>query len=849
MTAQEKQPEIVTTEEISVDTTCTNSSSETGDATFNEESVCTSTYNLQVGSFNCKNLATSALLIEKLMADVDILLLQEHWLFNYQLNSLMEISDTVKGAGKAVDDDNPIPPVQKPRGYGGVAVLWKKEIDNEVTILKDGNTRIQCISIKTNDKPILVASVYLPAKGANSNIQEFQECIDQLDEIVSKYSETHNIIIGGDLNEEISKSLNSDRNIYVQTFIRDNCLDTVSFGATFVHANGRDSSEIDHFLFTKTPTFNIIGSKKLCNLATNVSDHHPIMCTLEISSNINKTKDVNEEKAGKMRVRWDKVDMDLYSALVDQGISNLISLVPGTDTVFKIGTTIEEINNILTEAADIAYEAPKKRKSKKSKLNVWNSNIKEALAKSKEAHRKYKIAVSDNTLSDEVILDRKLAKRELRSSIRCEQALQRVQQKENLMEARTHNRTLFYKIIREQRGSRTENVTEIKVGETTFKGAELLTGWKEHFKAMTTQDTQCIANSDRNYTNQVQSDVELIRDICEEDTSPIVLTNPEEVRQAVKKLNTGKAPDAYGVSTENIIYASDSIFVLLAEVYNIIFRLHSVPDVLKLGTVTPVFKKKGSKLESKNYRGITVLPVLAKLLEILLRSRIRIVLDPLQNPMQRGSSPLNCALLIEEFIRESMDNSKKVSIALLDAKAAFDVVNHASLMRKLYIAGIEGDLWSVINSLQHNAISSVKWEGDFSEAFHITQGVRQGGILSADMYKLYINSLLDRIEHSGIGGHIGDVVCSAPTCADDMSQLSNTDQELQILCNMAKDYSNMELYSLQPTKSVVLPIHTNRTRRNKVESPTLLLGEDPMPTVEKAVHVGVTRTSKHVCYK
>ena len=46
-----------------------------------------------------------------------------------------------------------------------------------------------------------------------------------------------------------------------------------------------------------------------------------------------------------------------------------------------------------------------------------------------------------------------------------------------------------------------------------------------------------------------------------------------------------------------------------------------------------------------------------------------------------------------------MENSKKVSIALLDAKAAFDVVNHASLMRKLYIAGIEGDLWSVINSL------------------------------------------------------------------------------------------------------------------------------------------------------
>ena len=122
--------------------------------------------------------------------------------------------------------------------------------------------------------------------------------------------------------------------------------------------------------------------------------------------------------------------------------------------------------------------------------------------------------------------------------------------------------------------------------------------------------------------------------------------------------------------------------------------------------------------------------------------------------------------------------------------------------------------------------------------------MRQGGILSADMYKLYVNTLLDRIQDSGIGGHIGDINCSAPTCADDMSQLSNNDQDLQILCNIAKDYSDMEKYSLQPTKSVVLPINTSGKRKMDNTNRKWTLGDDPMPTVDKAVHVGVTRTTK-----
>ena len=51
---------------------------------------------------------------------------------------------------------------------------------------------------------------------------------------------------------------------------------------------------------------------------------------------------------------------------------------------------------------------------------------------------------------------------------------------------------------------------------------------------------------------------------------------------------------------------------------------------------------------------------------------------------------MNCALILEEYIRENKDQKKDSFIAFLDAKVAFDVVNHASLMRRLFHMVLKG---------------------------------------------------------------------------------------------------------------------------------------------------------------
>ena len=63
----------------------------------------------------------------------------EHWLFKCQLQLLKELDEQYVASGKSVDSQNPIPPIQIPRGYGSVAMFWKKNIDHVVNEMNESN--------------------------------------------------------------------------------------------------------------------------------------------------------------------------------------------------------------------------------------------------------------------------------------------------------------------------------------------------------------------------------------------------------------------------------------------------------------------------------------------------------------------------------------------------------------------------------------------------------------------------------------------------------------------------------------------------------------------------------------
>lgn len=72
--------------------------------------------------------------------------------------------------------------------------------------------------------------------------------------------------------------------------------------------------------------------------------------------------------------------------------------------------------------------------------------------------------------------------------------------------------------------------------------------------------------------------------------------------------------------------------------------------------------------------------------------------------------------------------------AFIDASKAFDVVWHESMLRKLFYTGISKETWILTKMLYQDLHSKVKWEGKISSPFYEQQGVRQGGILSPELY-------------------------------------------------------------------------------------------------------------------
>ena len=92
------------------------------------------------------------------------------------------------------------------------------------------------------------------------------------------------------------------------------------------------------------------------------------------------------------------------------------------------------------------------------------------------------------------------------------------------------------------------------------------------------------------------------------------------------------------------------------------------------------------------------------------------------------------------------------------------------------------------------------------ESFYNHQGIRQGGILSTDMYKVYLSPQLNRLGETGEGGTIGEIDCAAPTAADDIAAVTNKPSSLQTLVGTSDDFSRMEHYVLQPEKSVFMAI-------------------------------------------
>jgi hypothetical protein len=93
-------------------------------------------------------------------------------------------------------------------------------------------------------------------------------------------------------------------------------------------------------------------------------------------------------------------------------------------------------------------------------------------------------------------------------------------------------------------------------------------------------------------------------------------------------------------------------------------------------------------------------------------------------------------------------------------------------------------------------------------------------------------NVIDPKSGAGVGAKIGSIKCCAPPpCADDIALTGSNPQDIQTMINIAYDFSQREGYSLQPTKSVILPVKTSNRILHEDEIWTM--NNNSMPIVER----------------
>ena len=134
-----------------------------------------------------------------------------------------------------------------------------------------------------------------------------------------KYQTTHEIIVGGDFNENISGTSTTKRATLFRDFIRENEFTTVYNDPAFMNVYGADVSEIDYLLY-KQSKCEEKKVRKLANLNPNTSDHYPLLVSMNCNLVTVKPK---QTLAKPSRVNWQKIDKLAYASKVSEGLKKI----------------------------------------------------------------------------------------------------------------------------------------------------------------------------------------------------------------------------------------------------------------------------------------------------------------------------------------------------------------------------------------------------------------------------------------------------------------------------------------------------------------------------------------------
>ena len=226
--------------------------------------------------------------------------------------------------------------------------------------------------------------------------------------------------------------------------------------------------------------------------------------------------------------------------------------------------------------------------------------------------------------------------------------------------------------------------------------------------------------------------------------------NSDDVVKAIRRMRTDSATGYDGISNLALQQTAQTISRQLAPLFNRCIQRGCMPLCWKRANVTPIHKK-GSLNDFRNYRPISLLSCLSKVLERLVSDDLRDYLEKnniitgAQYGFRKKSSTLDQLLDVYDKMMSGLDQRKVTKLLFLDVSKAFDRVWHNGLLHKLECLGVNGGVLEFFRSYLGDRYQRVALRGVLSSWLPLRAGVPQGSILGPLLFLVYSNDLVDEI--------------------------------------------------------------------------------------------------------
>nr|VZI51203.1 unnamed protein product [Spirometra erinaceieuropaei] len=262
---------------------------------------------------------------------------------------------------------------------------------------------------------------------------------------------------------------------------------------------------------------------------------------------------------------------------------------------------------------------------------------------------------------------------------------------------------------------------------------QILQRWAEHFRGVLNRPS-VISDAAIERLSQVETNVDL-------DLPPSL----QETIRAVQQLSSGKAPESDAIPAEVYKHGGPQLMEHLTALFQEMWRQGEVPQDFKDATI--VRKRKGNHQVCDNHRGISLLNIAGKIFA-------RILLNSLNNHLEQGLLPesqygfrrhrgtTDMIFAARQLQEKCQEMRTHLYSTFVDLTKAFDTVNREGLWKIVQKFGCPERFTQMVRQPHDGMMARVTDNGAVSEAFAVTNGVKQGCVLTPTLFSLMFAAML-----------------------------------------------------------------------------------------------------------